>query len=174
MWRARSVYYFGAYEHAIGAYGRYNKKGTLMAAQHPVINKRHRIAERPPFERIALLLQGGGALGSYQVSVYQALAEAGLHPDWVARHLHRCHQQRSDRLSNPPERRVEALRSFWETVTAPAHGFPTLFSAMLGAMGFQGDFARGLLNQAHAFATLMDGAAGFFRPRPVPPFFSSA
>ena len=37
-------------------------------------------AERPPFERIALILQGGGALGAYQAGVYQALAEADLHP----------------------------------------------------------------------------------------------
>ena len=42
------------------------------------------VAERPPFERIALLLQGGGALGAYQGGVYQALAEADIHPDWVA------------------------------------------------------------------------------------------
>jgi predicted acylesterase/phospholipase RssA len=41
-------------------------------------------SERPPFERIALILQGGGALGAYQAGVYQALAEATLHPDWVA------------------------------------------------------------------------------------------
>lgn len=39
---------------------------------------------RPPFECIALVLQGGGALGAYQAGVYEALAEAGLHPDWVA------------------------------------------------------------------------------------------
>ena len=39
---------------------------------------------RTPFEQIALLLQGGGALGAYQAGVYQALAEADLHPDWVA------------------------------------------------------------------------------------------
>jgi len=36
---------------------------------------------RPPFERIALVLQGGGGLGAYQGGVYQALAEANLHPD---------------------------------------------------------------------------------------------
>jgi len=47
-------------------------------------NKSHRIANRPPFECIALLLQGGGALGSYQAGVYEALAEAELHPDWIA------------------------------------------------------------------------------------------
>ena len=39
---------------------------------------------RPPFECIALLLQGGGALGAYQAGVYEALAEADLQPDWVA------------------------------------------------------------------------------------------
>jgi NTE family protein len=39
---------------------------------------------RPPFEWIALSLQGGGALGAYQGGVYQALSEFGLHPDWVA------------------------------------------------------------------------------------------
>jgi NTE family protein len=38
----------------------------------------------PPFECIALLLQGGGALGAYQAGVYEALAEADLHPDWIA------------------------------------------------------------------------------------------
>jgi NTE family protein len=39
---------------------------------------------RPPFECIALLLQGGGALGAYQAGVYEALAEADLHPGWIA------------------------------------------------------------------------------------------
>ncbi|MDL2406781.1 patatin-like phospholipase family protein [Rhizobium calliandrae] len=136
-------------------------------------HKTRRIKERPPFERIALLLQGGGALGSYQAGVYQALAEAGLHPDWVAG-ISIGAINSALIAGNPPERRVEALRCFWDTVTAPAHGISTLFSAMYAAMGLQGDFARGLLNQTHAFATLMEGAAGFFTPRPVPPFFSSA
>jgi NTE family protein len=36
------------------------------------------------FDRVVLLLQGGGALGAYQAGVYEALAEANLHPDWVA------------------------------------------------------------------------------------------
>src|SRR5882724_9162626 len=34
-------------------------------------------------ERIALVLQGGGALGAYQAGVYQALHEANIEPDWV-------------------------------------------------------------------------------------------
>jgi NTE family protein len=43
------------------------------------------VAERRlPFECVALVLQGGGALGAYQAGVYEALAEAGIHPDWIA------------------------------------------------------------------------------------------
>jgi len=34
-------------------------------------------------DRVALVLQGGGALGAYQAGVYQALHEAGIEPDWV-------------------------------------------------------------------------------------------
>jgi NTE family protein len=37
-----------------------------------------------PFECVALVLQGGGALGAYQAGVYEALAETGIHPNWVA------------------------------------------------------------------------------------------
>ena len=46
--------------------------------------KSHRELKRPPFDCIALVLQGGGALGAFQAGVYQGLAEANLHPDWVA------------------------------------------------------------------------------------------
>src|SRR5436305_3619846 len=55
-----------------------------MSDQRPSRRKTHMATERPPFERIALILQGGGGLGAYQAGVYQALAEANLHPDWVA------------------------------------------------------------------------------------------
>src|SRR6516164_4228375 len=55
-----------------------------MPSRQPLLRKTHVTTERPPFERIALVLQGGGALGAYQGGVYQALAEANLHPDWVA------------------------------------------------------------------------------------------
>ena len=54
-----------------------------MNALHPAEAKQFRV-ERSRFEQTVLLLQGGGALGSYQAGVYEALAEANLHPDWVA------------------------------------------------------------------------------------------
>jgi NTE family protein len=48
------------------------------------MRKTHKLDHRPSFDSIALLLQGGGALGAYQAGVYEALAEADLLPDWVA------------------------------------------------------------------------------------------
>jgi len=57
-----------------------SRKGSLMSVGPTSKRKTDVPAERPPFERIALILQGGGALGAYQAGVYQALAEADLHP----------------------------------------------------------------------------------------------
>jgi NTE family protein len=81
----------------------------------------HRVEQRPPLERIALLLQGGGALGSYQAGVYQALAEANLHPDWVAG-ISIGAVNSALIAGNPPEKRVEKLREFWEAVSATPLG----------------------------------------------------
>src|SRR5450631_4413029 len=75
--------------------------------------KSHRLSSRPPFECIALLLQGGGALGSYQAGVYEALAEAGLHPDWVAG-ISIGAINSAIIAGNPPAERVAKLREFWE------------------------------------------------------------
>src|ERR1043166_8218499 len=72
--------------------------------------------ERPPFECIALLLQGGGALGAYQAGVYEALAETQLHPDWVAG-ISIGAINAALIAGNAPGVRVEKLRRFWETVT---------------------------------------------------------
>jgi NTE family protein len=67
------------------------------------------VRTRPPFECIALLLQGGGALGAYQAGVYQALAEADLHPDWVAG-ISIGAINSAIIAGNPPEERVAKLR----------------------------------------------------------------
>jgi hypothetical protein len=55
----------------------------LPVAKPRAASKGRNLRAGLPFDRVALLLQGGGALGAYQAGVYQALAEAGLHPDWV-------------------------------------------------------------------------------------------
>src|ERR1700733_1715410 len=79
--------------------------------------------KRTQFERIALLLQGGGALGAYQAGVYQALAEADLHPDWVAG-ISIGAINSAIIAGNPPEKRVARLREFWETVSTSPLGIP--------------------------------------------------
>jgi NTE family protein len=127
--------------------------------------KSHVVAERPPFERIALLLQGGGALGSYQAGVYQALAEANLHPDWVAG-ISIGAVNSSLIAGNPHNKRVERLREFWEAITAPPFGIADL-------QWFQpkGEFAHSVVNQARSWGTLLGGAPDFFKPRVPPPYF---
>ena len=126
--------------------------------------KSHVVAERPPFERIALLLQGGGALGSYQAGVYQALAEADLHPDWVAG-ISIGAVNSALIAGNSPDKRVERLREFWEAITAPPFGIADLQWCQLN-----GEFAHGVVNQAHSWGALLGGAPDFFKPRVPPPY----
>src|ERR1700704_742679 len=80
--------------------------------------KTHKKLDRPPFECIALLLQGGGALGAYQAGVYQALSEAHINPDWVAG-ISIGAINSALIAGNPPEARLEKLRAFWERVSTP-------------------------------------------------------
>jgi len=135
--------------------------------------KRHRTIASPPFECIALLLQGGGALGAYQAGVYQALSEARLYPNWVAG-ISIGAINSALIAGNRPDARVESLRKFWELVTMP----PLWGDAMQlesGPIGDllpawpKGDIARGLANRVSAGLSLVRGAPGFFAPRlPVP------
>src|SRR5215212_2060016 len=118
---------------------------------------------RPDFERVALLLQGGGALGSYQAGVYQALAEANLHPHWVAG-ISIGAINSALIAGNPPGKRVERLREFWETVTESAVGVPYFKS-----LEIQNAYTRQALNQAWAANILMFGVPNFFTPRMPPP-----
>src|SRR6201989_3244145 len=78
--------------------------------------KSHRELQRPPFDCIALVLQGGGALGAFQAGVYQALAEANLKPDWIAG-ISIGAINAALIAGNAPEVRLEKLRAFWEQVT---------------------------------------------------------
>jgi NTE family protein len=134
-----------------------------MFDQLPSQRKTHVTAERPPFERIALILQGGGALGSYQAGVYQALAEANLHPDWVAG-ISIGAINSALIAGNPPEKRVERLREFWEAITSPPFGMPDFYEP-------KGELARIMVNQARSLGTLLGGAPDFFKPRVPPPYF---
>jgi NTE family protein len=125
------------------------------------------VAERrPPFECIALVLQGGGALGAYQAGVYEALAEAGIHPDWIAG-MSIGAINAAIIAGNPPNARVDRLREFWTQVTADGL-WPFLGDANLGLA--RGDAARNFLSQMSATMALASGASGFFAARPLTPW----
>jgi NTE family protein len=146
-----------------------DKKNAAVAKPHR--RKGGGVAAAPRFDSIALLLQGGGSLGAYQGGVYQALTEAGLQPDWVAG-ISIGAINAAIIAGNPPERRVEQLRRFWDRITAsPLAGWtdPWLLdgASLIGV----GDAAHGMLGQLSAFNALVAGAPGFFQPRFPPPWF---
>jgi NTE family protein len=129
-----------------------------------------------------LALQGGGALGAYQGGVYQALAEADLHPDWVAG-ISIGAINAAIIAGNPPASRVDRLREFWELVSAPR--MPWLDHSLLvpdrggatreppeRASFLKGDLARTWFNHWSATSALWLGIADFFEPRTVSPWMT--
>ena len=139
-----------------------------MPFKPDAIGRARRLRRRPPFECIALVLQGGGALGAYQGGVYEALAEASLHPDWVAG-ISIGAINAALIAGNAPEVRVEKLRKFWETVTADP-----LSNWFVAPVHLGGDLVRNWANHWHAAAAAIHGAPGLFTPRPVPAYFAPA
>ena len=103
---------------------------------------------------VGLVLQGGGALGAYQAGVYATLAEGGYEPDWIAG-VSIGAINGALIAGNPPERRVERLRAFWELVTDGVPAKPAA-GRRRGAR---------LFNEWSALTSLASGVPGFFRPR---------
>ena len=103
---------------------------------------------------VGLVLQGGGALGAYQAGVYATLAERGYEPDWISG-VSIGAINGALIAGNPPERRAERLRQFWELVTDGISVKPLL----------DGDMARGVFNEWSALASIASGVRGFFVPR---------
>jgi NTE family protein len=140
------------------------RQGRLMP-----LRKDHRHLPRPPFDCIALVLQGGGALGAYQGGSYQAIAEAGLEPDWLAG-ISIGAVNAALIAGNAPGERVDKLKAFWDQVSAPDGSDPFGLAENL----LRGDFGRGLLNQFNAASALLRGAPGFFAPRLPPAYLRPA
>ena len=113
---------------------------------------------------IALVLQGGGALGSYQAGVYQGLAEAAIHPNWVAG-ISIGALNAAVIAGNPPARRIEQLRAFWESICRQPWGPPTL--PVLPTDDFElPDAWRIVVDSVEAMRAMLEGQSGFFVPRP--------
>lgn len=111
------------------------------------------------------MLQGGGALGSYQGGVYQALVEAGIEPTWVAG-ISIGAINSAIIAGNAPGERLPRLREFWEMVSAsPDNGFGDFWGGW-----WQTDLSLGWLTQFEAGRIVARGVPGFFQPRVPPPY----
>jgi NTE family protein len=103
--------------------------------------------------QVVLVLQGGGALGSYQAGVYQALHEAGIEPDWIIGTSIGAINA-SLIAGNVPQNRVLRLQEFWKRVEQrPIWSFPDAFAGINEMLSY--------------WSTVANGIPGFFRPNPL-------
>jgi NTE family protein len=111
------------------------------------------------YQSVALVLQGGGALGSYQGGVYEELAKAGYDPTWYAG-ISIGAINAAILAGNEPTVRLERLHEFWQLITSSID-----WPLWLGG----GDLVRQTFNQFSAATAISQGLPGFFRPRfPTP------
>lgn len=112
---------------------------------------------------VALVLQGGGALGAYQVGVYQGLHEAGIVPNWIAG-ISIGAFNTALIAGNPPERRMEALREFWETISQP-YLLPATTLGQEARFAEINEDSRAWLDAWEAWRAMIEGQRGFYQPR---------
>ncbi|HEX9172502.1 MAG TPA: patatin-like phospholipase family protein [Telluria sp.] len=108
---------------------------------------------------VVLVLQGGGALGAYQAGVYQAMHEHGLTPDWVVGTSIGAINAGLI-AGNPPGRRLERLKAFWDAVSH-ADGID---------MEAVSDAQRRVQIRMNTADIMLRGTPGFFAPRVFSPF----
>lgn len=130
-------------------------------ADDPIPRVRRKAAAMPLPDKVALVLQGGGALGSFQAGVYEALDGAGISIDQVAG-ISIGAVNAALIAGNPPETRVGALRQFWDRTSAALPSFPI----------WGGDWGRELLHEASAGFVATFGVPGMFAPQLWPPMLA--
>jgi NTE family protein len=129
-----------------------------MANADPPRAHRRRAAPLPLPDEVALVLQGGGALGAYQAGVYDALSIAEIEVDWVAG-ISIGAVNAAIIAGNPPETRSAQLRAFWEGLAAWLPDLPF----------WHDEKTREYLHEWSAGFVATAGVPGFFQPRPIPP-----
>ena len=127
--------------------------------------------ELPPYETTALVLQGGGALGAYQAGVFEGLQEAGVPLNRLAG-ISIGALNTAIIAGNAPERRVERLREFWETICQPNTPFMALPPIVEQSIFDMNDATKQFLGHMNAGRAILDGQNGFFHPRMPAPVFS--
>ncbi len=109
-------------------------------------------------EHIALVLQGGGALGAYQAGVYEEISQIPTEPHWVAG-VSIGAINAALIVGNPPARRVARMREFWDLVSS---------SIACEAPPWEGQ--RAAFHQFSAAVAALAGVPGFYQPRMPLPF----
>ncbi|OLL28162.1 hypothetical protein BTH42_28945 [Burkholderia sp. SRS-W-2-2016] len=102
---------------------------------------------------IALALQGGGGLGAYHIGAYEALAEAGLLPDWICGTSIGAFNA-AVIAANPPEERLQKLTGFWDAISRPDFPLPENATVL-----------RYLHNAVSYADAVLFGQPAFFSPR---------
>lgn len=125
---------------------------------------------RLPYGTVALVLQGGGALGAYQAGVYEGLDEGGVEPDWIAGISIGAFNS-AIIAGNPPGERVAKLRQFWETICRPAVSHPSA-DFLQHCIECLGGEARKVFGAFQAWRVVLEGQQGFFVPRLPPPWLA--
>ena len=120
------------------------------------------------FDTVALLLQGGGALGSYQAGVVEGLVAAGIEPDWIAG-ISIGALNTAVIAGNPVETRVQRLREFWETICRPAAYLPPV-EAMQRLIEHATPEQRKVFSGFEAWRAIVEGEREFFVPRGLTPW----
>jgi NTE family protein len=115
------------------------------------------LPSRPDKAQRVLVLQGGGALGSYQAGAYQALCHFDFEPEWVAG-ISIGAVNAAIIAGNERDKRIEKLKEFWNMVSAPVPWKP------IGSS----DRSRSIFNETSAALIATFGVPGFFTPR-IPP-----
>jgi len=136
-----------------------------MTSFPPTMHASHQALPHPDFEQVALVLQGGGALGSYQAGVFQAIDEAGIRLDWIAGVSIGAINGALIAGAAPTER-LANLQAFWSELSSQ----PVCVSSLEGWPKWlvESEAARVGLNHLSAFAALAMGVKSMFVPR-IPP-----
>ena len=123
------------------------------------------------YPAVALVLQGGGALGAYQCGVYEGLHEAGIRPNWYAG-ISIGAINAAIIAGNAPEDRIPRLREFWETVCEPggALAMPATALRQWLSLAPMNPMLEAWAASMSAVAALWQGQRGFFEARTVSPF----
>jgi NTE family protein len=142
----------------------------MRGVNRKLVHKAPGRVEVPAYDAVALVLQGGGALGAYQAGVYEGLHEAGIRPTWLAG-ISIGALNTAVIAGAPESQRVDRLRELWETICATPVKWPATSGLAEAALPFAVDL-RPAHNTAAAMRALFQGQPGFFKPRFPPPFLS--